>query len=394
MPMGNSDNSANDAPTTDTAAVAAAITTGAQITSEDNSIPMQETIAIDNTLPTIASSSDGTVTLSPVAIAQANLAQIEVALTLLADTNPAYDVLLQQRADAIGAVAMAQAETDLLAEKQRQIDAVRTLDMAPEMIASMIAAIEQHYSPAPAAPVEVAPAPAAAAYSGMKQVGIVGQQKNAEVAAALETDPALRLRATANIDGFNRVDLPFLRGVEKKAGTRYASLVAFGGDGVTSFADYQVMARAVRLVLLATGYPDGGKGHADANWCFAFGPHAPNGPKAADTLRLKFTDNREVALYADGRYRLAAPNTPNVRFLRTDAQALKAFMSATAAAPAAPVQEVTTVTSTAPRMPTAPNSAAAPNGQVMTTARCGCGTKNFTTDAACRSCGETDWQTA
>ncbi len=210
------------------------------------------------------------------------------------------------------------------------------------------------------------------------------------------------MRAESTIAAFDAEHLSHLSGVNRQAGTRYASIVAFGGAGVTGRADYSTLATAIRLRLMQAPYNlrPNGEGVAATNWLSATGIHANGADKGRDSLPLKFSDRREIALCADGRFRLQAPNAAGVRFIRTDSEALKAFEAGKpAAAPLAPASTTPAPTetpaSTTPRVPTAPTVAANASGALTATARClHCSAKNFVTDAACRACKREDWKLA
>jgi len=387
MTRKSSDNTATDAANTTDAADAATVPT----VTEDATIPMQ-----DATLPTVDASADGTIEIAPAVKAATDaLAQIDAALGVLSAGNPAYAALQTAREDALGALALATADAALDAEKRAQIDAVNALpNMPAPMLASMLAAIEAHYVPAPAAPeLPTVDAPT----FGRRSVGTVASARNADVAQALSVDASLAARADAAIAAWQGSGNDAACTAQKLAGTRYAGLLAFGGDGVTNRADYAILTTAIRLRLRAT-LKAGGETVPVSPWIAAIGIYAAGGSK--DNLPMCFTDRRAVALYGDGRFRLAAIGTAGVRFIGSDAAAYALFNGGTAGVQQrlsdAPVVDGQLTLDNAPKAaPTPPAVAAAPNGQLAATARCvQCSAKNFVTDAACRACKREDWKAA
>ncbi len=117
--------------------------TSAAIAAEDTTPPMQEAIdttpaaedaaPIDTTPETPAAAAEDvapaaeTPAPTPVEMAQDALAQIDAALAVMRADNPASFVLQAARIDAIGALALAEAQAQEDAEKQAQIDAVNAL---------------------------------------------------------------------------------------------------------------------------------------------------------------------------------------------------------------------------------------------------------------------------
>ena len=98
-----------------------------------------------------------------------------------------------------------------------------------------------------------------------------------------------------------------------------------------------------------------------------------------------------LALFSDGRVRLATPNTVNVRWLARDAAALAAYRSGNVAAPVTPAPEATPA---APKtiVPTPPAQIALANGAVASTARCQhCTASNIIGASECVACGESEW---
>jgi hypothetical protein len=165
-----------------------------------------------------------------------------------------------------------------------------------------------------------------------------------------------------------------------------------------------MLATAVRMRLLDAPYglKAGGQSVAIAPWLASVGVHAAGGLKGNDSLRLCFADRREIALYADGRFRLAMAGTAGVRFIRTDADAYAQFCgtsnaASTAPAPAAPTTPAATpdAPSAARTAPTPPPMQASHTGALTPTARCQhCSARNVIPSAVCIGCGDADWQAA
>jgi len=341
----------------------------------------------------VAPDADGTVVLSPEAQAVLN---VSAALAAVPDSSPMHAVLTAALEAALEAQSAVEAQAALEAERDSEETAARAAALAHNLPAhildAMLAAIDAKYAPAPEA--EAAPEAAApATYSGRKPVGTVTKARNAAVAEALTTDTALQARADSAIDGF-KSDSAYLAGVQALAGTRYASIVTFasGSAGVANAADFVTLCTAVRIRLGQRGFPAGGQSTASVPWVTATGAHAASAPKGNDTLRLKFTDYRAVAQYPDGRFRLAAPGTPDVKFVHADATAFAAFTggsaAASASAPHVPTAPTAPQAPTAPKPPTAPQAPQAPTR----TARCqSCNVRNVLGAAACISCGAADW---
>ena len=354
-----------------------------------------EGIAI-TTLPIVSADADlmPIVEADAVSAARAYVASIETALGMLASDSPAYAALTAQLDTANGALALAQDDAKLDAEKLSAIEAAHAAATAAKLpdfaLAAMLQAIEAKYAPAPA--VIETPAPAA---SGRKPIGTVAMERNLTVNAALAVDSALAARVDHTINAFRSGD-DVQCTCQRVAGTRYASLMPFAtsGAGVANAGDYRMLATAIRLRLMGAPYglKSGGQSVAIVPWLTSTGVHAAGGPKGNDSLRLCFSDRREIALYPDGMFRLATAGTAGVRFLRTDAQALAQF-NGTAATPAVTVAPAAQAApATAPRIPTPPAAQAAPNGTVASTARCQhCTARNFTTNPACTACGAEDW---
>jgi hypothetical protein len=340
----------------------------------------------DDSLPALVNAAPAPeIESAAISAARANIATIETALTVLGD-NAAASVLREQLDIARGTLALAQADATIEAEKMAEISAATAAaaNLPPALLDAMLAAIETKYAPAP--PVA---APAPAPYIGRKPVGLRTAQRNAESLAVMASDANVAARASAAYAAFRKDWQPDNIGVRAAAGTRYASMVAFAGDGVANDSDYQSFVPQVRQHLLSFGLAQGGNSAASLAWLTASGPHSADGPKGNDSLALKFSNRAEVALFADGRFRLAAPNTQNVRWLHSDAAAQAVWSGAskpTAPAPAAP---------RTPAAPTAPTTVALPSGVLATTARCQhCTARNIVGQPTCNACSAADWHVA
>jgi len=357
------------------------------------SVPTIEGIDIPTN---IEPTSDGTVEVATAAMLPeaVTVANIETALAVLTADNPARAALVAALETARGALAMAEAEVALQAQKTAEIAAATAAAAAlpAELLAAMLAAIETKYAPAPpqAPEAEVAaPAP----YVGRKPIGPRTAERNAAALAQAEADPTVYARAAAAYSEFRKHWSGDLRGVSAVAGTRYVSIVSFAGAGVASKSDYLALVPVMRRYLLSIGLKDGGESAATDAWLFAFGPHAAGAPKGADTLALKFLSGAGVALYSDGRFRLAARGTAGVRFVSSDAAALAAWNGTTSTPAPATAEVAAPAAPTAPRVPTPPAAQALPNGGIASTARCQhCTARNFTTNVECSACGAADWQ--
>lgn len=365
-----------------------------------------EGIAITS-LPIVSADADLTpiVEADAVSAARAYVASIETALGMLASDSPAYGALTEALTAANGALALAQADAALDAEKLSAIDAAHAAATAAKLpdfaLAAMLQAIEAKYAPAPPAPAVEADLTPAPAVTGRKPIGTVATERNASVSAALAVDSTLALRVNHTIDAFRGAD-DVQCTCQRVAGTRYASLMPFAsrGAGVANAADYRLLATAIRMRLTDAPFylKAGGASVAIVPWLTSTGVHAAGGPKGNDSLRLCFADRREIALYPDGMFRLATAGTAGVRFLRTDAQALALFNGAVAGVQTtlaqAPVTDgqLTLDNVKVARVPAPPAQAARPDGQVATTARCQhCTARNFTTNTECSACGAGDW---
>lgn len=304
---------------------------------------------------------------------------------------------------ALGNLALVEAQAELDSERDAKIaDATaRAANLPAEYKAAaldaMLRAIEAEYAPAPDEAPEQTEAPAEApqaAPSGRKQPSALTLAKNAEASA----NPELRQRAASIIAAFNgSADIADCKCM-RLAGTRYAGVVTFAstGAGVANYADYQSVARAVLAELAAMGLPSGGKSTIELGWLQRSGAQAPDGKKANDWFGTCFVSGASIALYPDGRFRLARPNTPNVRFIATDASARQTFNggSASAAQSAPSASQQAAQTTQAAFVPTPPPAQQASQQAAVTTplSQCQhCAARNVAGRATCHYCDAPDW---
>lgn len=327
--------------------------------------------------------------------ATAAVAEIEVALG--AATNPRLRAVLESElAEAIGALALAEAEAEHhsaylaeIAEAEAAVSAIVDPHRRQRALDAMLAAIEIDFDmvPAPEADetVEAAPAPVTG-----KQVGA----RMAAVNAATAADPLAEARGSAYLSAFDNGDAAEVLGVTRDAGTRYPSLVALArkGAGVVNRVDYASAVSAVRFYMRTIGHSGKGNGAADNNWLLQRGPHAAGAYKAGDCLPFKFRNGMRLALYADGMFRLAASGTAGVRFVDSDAAAWQQWSGSHTAAPEAQ-QNASAASGSTATVPTPPNVQANAYGSLTPVANCAhCGTRNVSTAAICRTCKSDAWQ--
>jgi hypothetical protein len=322
-----------------------------------------------------------------IATIETNIGQISAALAMLAAGTPAHTALTEALDAENGKLALAQAEIELQATKQAELDAasaalvgIGDATLRDTLLASARAAIEAKY--APAAPA-VEPTPAAS--NGRKQVGAVSAARNAAVAA----DPASLARGKSYLTPFDATDAALVVGVSRAAGTRYPGMVALAsnGPGVANRGDYMDASAAVRLYMrVELGYSaDGGNGYCDNNWLLAAGRHAPSGDKGDDSFPRKFQRPMRLALYPDGMFRMAGSNTAGVRFVDSDAQAWQKWSGSHSATPAAPAANVEPTTER--KAPTPPNAMANPYGSITPTTVCKhCNRRTLAKQPTCGHC--------
>lgn len=351
-----------------------------------------------NNVADIETPEAGAETPSAVQTAAADVAEIEAALNV-AKAPALVAVLEAQLAEALGALALAEAEAGVQAERHAAeaeanaaVSAITDPARRQRLLDSMLAAIELEYSPAalPEAP-EAAPE-----QSASRAVSARTAERNANVAAQYATDAPLRQRAIDTLAAWDAADVATCL-AQRQAGTRYASLVALAphSAGVANAADYKILATAIRLYLLECGLPANGSSTAEAVWLARRGKSfAPTAPKGASAVQACFSNRAELALYPDGRFRLAPANAVGVQFCRADDSAWNMFIGASASVQytleAAPEQ--TGQLSLPLPAPKAPNVQADANGKLTPLVACQhCNTRNVATFAECRTCGADDW---
>jgi hypothetical protein len=365
---------------------------------------------------TIEPTADGSVDTSAVAQQQQTIGTLQAAISSMPVGSAARlaleDVLVEARGMLALLEAQAESEAAQAQETSDAIAAAAAFNLSDSVLASMLAAIDSKYAPAPIEVEPQAQAEPLAVVGGRKPLNPATVERNATVAQALSADATVAERGHATIGAFNGSDLAHCT-VRREAGTRFASVCAFAsnGAGVANKADYVSLATAIRMLLAGAPYNlrVGGQSTASVPWLSSTGPHAAGAIKGNDSLRLCFADRREVALYPDGRFRLALPGTAGTRPIRTDAGAYALFVggSASDAIGVATVADSTPSAAHVPTPPTvqqmqaagiAPTEApriALPNGGVTSAARCQhCTKRNLLTDTECSNCGAADWRIA
>jgi hypothetical protein len=325
--------------------------------------------------------------------AQAAIAAVEPTLAILPEAarEAALTVLRASEAEAMGSLALAEAEHASRTERYAKLQAVNaSAATLPESVreaalAAMIAAIESEYAPTPVQPSDVE----AALQYGRRQASDRQHERNAAVAA----DSELVARGKSLLTAFEADSTALRCKAARKPNTRFPSLAALApsGAGVANAADYDTAVRAVRAYMLASGWPrseSDGATTAESKWLAARGRFAAGMPKHGDRAAQSFGSGAEIAQYADGRFRLALPGTAGVRFLSRDNAAWQAFVgTAASAAPASTGAATAPVTAT-------PTADASPYAGVAKTERCQhCGASNVVGHMAkCRACGSESWQ--
>lgn len=342
---------------------------------------------------------------SAVEAASANLAAVTAAVAVLPEAVKAAALAVAEaaHAEAVGTLALAAAQADVDMARQSDVSAAEAAALViPEgmraaALAAMLAVVEAKYAPLPPV-VEDAPAVEAEAVSasaGKKPVGA----KAAAINAAAAADPESVKRGFALLQVW---DTELTRwqprsSMARQGGTRYPSFVPLAGAGVANRAEHEARTADVRLYFNSIGQAGaGGESTATAAWLTRTGKsHGVGGSKHEDYGAKQFVTAAELALYPDGRFRLALPSQADVRFLRTDAAAMAAYLSgAAAAAPAAPIS--TTQAVSQPAAPTAPLvKADAATGALVALppmANCSvCSTRNTVGALVCSICGSEDW---
>jgi hypothetical protein len=395
--MGRKTTAADAANTTDVAALSDTADTTVE--------PMQnitDTAAADAASSTVtASTADGTVEVSAERLA---LAKIDGALASMPEGHAARPALVARRVAALAAVEASDAAAAIAAERaSEESDARNTaaeFGLDADVLTEMLAAIEAKYAPV----ADPTPDAIAAIVEFGRRRGPSERTISANADAAADTTYAARAADAAA--AFDKDSGALSCNVHARPNTRYSGMLALApsSTGVANYADYDRLTRAIRHHLVTVKrWPvsdSDGQSVPEHKWLAARGRYVIGGgvKSAIDCFRSR----AELALYADGRFRWALPNTPNVRWLRTDNAAYALFVGGTApAAPAAPVT-APRQTPTPPTPPTPPTGGEAasgtaqsdtlPQGSLTTTARCvSCASRNVTTAAECVNCGETAW---
>jgi hypothetical protein len=274
------------------------------------------------------------------------------------------------------------------------------------LLDSMLRAIEAKYMHTSTPASEI---PQVQAESAPPAIGTARRvsDRAAAINAAVVGNDALRNRAIDTYTTFRKSADDSDCKVHHDSGTRYPTVVCFARDGagVANYADCEALTAAIRHYLredLQVGNPESGNRTADAIWIGRQRIHAPGGTKEKDWFGAHFKSGASVGLYPDGRFRIAAPGTPGVRFIASDAAAYEAFTGkgssgAPASVPTAPQSAPQAPTHT-PRVPTPPTvQADSTTGRITRTAFCQhCASRNPIGIAACinAKCGKSDWLAA
>lgn len=372
---------------------------GTDITTEQTSAPAADNATPDaaaDTTPPMVADAD-----AAIVAAQANVSQIEAALGVLGADNPAAAALQAALDTANGSLALAVADAALVRQKHAELsaaaNAAQLAGVGADIAALMLAAIEAKYAPAPPA-VEVTP-DATPDATARRTVSDRALALNAAAAA----DTGMQARAADTVAAFDADSARLACNVQRKPNTRFSGMVALApsGAGVTSYADYDALTRAIRAYLVNVKRwpttPNDGQSVPEAKWLASRGRYILGGG-VKSALACFNGSGAEIALYADGRFRFAYRGQSDVRFLRTDNAAWNAFVGgASAATVATPTPPATTPDApTAPRTaPTPPTVQATASGVLATTARCQhCAARNIVGTPECAACGAGDWLAA
>jgi hypothetical protein len=316
-----------------------------------------------------------------------NVREIEDMLAIA--TRPTIKAALEtELAEARGALALLEAEAmrqlereTAEAEARASVEAISNPERRERALGVLLAAIEAEFAPLPAPEAELA---APEVYVGRRPASDRQHERNAAVAA----DPQALARGAALYAAFDADSATLRCKIGRAPNTRFPSVVALApsGAGVANAADYDTAVRAVRAHMLASGWPKSAKDGdttAESKWLAARGRFAAGQPKHNERAACSFGSAAEIALYADGRFRLALPNTADVRFLSRDNAAWQAFVGVTAGA----AEHASSAPQAAPQAPTV-KAEAEVYGSVAKTAICACGAKYIVGHMTeCRACG-------
>jgi hypothetical protein len=358
----------------------------------------------------VAPSADGSVEIAPDAaavLAEALEVQaLESTLAALPEASGARGaveaLLVDARARLAAAEAAQAAEAAHDAELTQARAAALQFNLPAHALDAMLAAIDAKYAPV-ADVVADAPAEAESA-SAAKTVGVRRAAINAEVAAdaAALTVGAADWQAWKSSPDFLDYCAP-----QRTSGTRYPTFIplASTGSGVSNYAELERRVSAVRTHMRTVlGIGGIGNGTGTADWLARRGKlHSPSGSKSNEYAALCFTSRASVALYPDGKFRLAAHDEDMpVRFISIDDGAFALFKGGTdtgdnvrsAAAQALNAAEAAAKQAqrSAPTPPTAEQTAAAMAQARSKPANCQhCGKRNVIGDAKCSDCQSEDW---
>lgn len=365
----------------------------------------------------VAPSADGSIEIAPDAaavLAEALEVQaLESTLAALPEASGARGaveaLLVDARARLAAAEAAQAAEAAHDAELTQARAAALQFNLPAHALDAMLAAIDAKYAPVADvvadAPAE-APQAEAESASAAKTVGVRRAAINAEVAAdaAALTVGAADWQAWKSSPDFLDYCAP-----QRTSGTRYPTFIplASTGSGVSNYAELERRVSAVRTHMRTVlGIGGIGNGTGTADWLARRGKlHSPSGSKSNEYAALCFTSRASVALYPDGKFRLAAHDEDMpVRFISIDdgayalfkggtdtgdnvrSAAAQALNAAEAAAKQVPAQR------SAPTPPSAADTAAAMAQARSKPANCQhCGKRNVIGDAKCSDCQSEDW---
>jgi hypothetical protein len=195
----------------------------------------------------------------------------------------------------------------------------------------LIAAITLRYHPVEVPPVEVVePEPVATGRRVASTAHIA-----AGVAAGADLQ-AVQVECAPYYDAFVVDSAKVTFKPTAKAGSRYAGMLVHtpSGPGVANYTDASRLTLRMRHYLhTVKGLEFGGVVVPELKWYASRGPRfGPGGKDALEVLDILTTGKWEVAQYPDLRFRLAAPGTPGVRFIRTDNAAYTAYNNAASGA--------------------------------------------------------------
>jgi ribosomal protein L40E len=389
-------------------------TNAATVTSPAADAASENRTMSDNTIAPAPDTSG--VDITPAARLQASIAALTTEVVhiglSIAELDASASVYVKDALNAAlevasGNLALMQAEFESISAQALEVDAAhQAAQLLPvayrsDALASMLAAIERKYAIAPPAATEDAPVDATVASGARKQVS----PRTAAINAQAAGDSAVSDRGVAALAAWDKSPDAADCLARRDSGTRFPSFVplASNGEGVASYADLQLVTAAVRNHMRFTlGINGSGNGTAVPEWLARRERFSPAGNKSGEYAAKSFASGATIALYPDGKFRLARRNAANVRHLDTDAAAYAAFVgksagSSPAAAPvaSAPLNAAPAAPDALKRVhiPQAPNVMANASGGITTMAFCQhCSRRNPIGATACVECGDADWQ--